>query len=68
MSRATPNCPIRDNEPCTLCFPGAEGPENCGLVYLVQTDDDMREQWVEHLRSAAAKRREARLAKQRAAV
>lgn len=36
-------CPIRAGEPCTLCFPGADGPQNCGLVYLVQSDDDLRE-------------------------
>lgn len=67
MSRANPICPIRDNEPCTLCFPGADGPENCGLVYLVQTDDDMREQWAKHLKAAAAERREIRLARRQLA-
>lgn len=39
-----PKCPIRVGEPCTLCFPGAEGPQNCGLVYLVQSDPELREQ------------------------
>jgi hypothetical protein len=28
-------------EPCTLCFPGATGPQDCGLVYLVQDDPEM---------------------------
>lgn len=60
----TPACPIRDGEPCSLCFPGADGPENCGLVYLVRTDDDMKEQWQEHLRKQAAQRRAERLARQ----
>jgi len=42
--RPEPRCPVRIGEPCTLCFPGAEGPQNCGLVYLVQTDPELRDQ------------------------
>ena len=42
--RPEPRCPIRIGEPCTLCFPGATGPQDCGLVYLVQTDPDLRDQ------------------------
>lgn len=34
-------CPIRPGEACSLCFPGANGPKDCGLVYLVQDDDEM---------------------------
>ncbi|MFM6851031.1 MAG: DUF6767 domain-containing protein [Terrabacter sp.] len=46
MSRRppTPMCPIRLGEPCSLCVPGATGPQDCGLVYLVQSDPEMREQ------------------------
>ena len=46
MSRRppTPMCPIRVGEPCTLCVPGATGPQDCGLVYLVQSDPELREQ------------------------
>lgn len=44
MAVPQPKCPIRDGDPCTLCFPGADGPQNCGLVYLVQSDDELREQ------------------------
>lgn len=44
-SRPQPKCPIRVGESCSLCFPGAEGPQNCGLVYLVQSDPELREQW-----------------------
>lgn len=46
MSRRppTPMCPIRLGDPCTLCVPGATGPQDCGLVYLVQSDPEMREQ------------------------
>ena len=42
--RPDPRCPVRIGEPCTLCFPGAEGPQICGLVYLVQTDPELRDQ------------------------
>ena len=41
-----PRCPIRLGEPCTLCFPGADGPQNCGLIYLVQNDPELVEQLV----------------------
>ncbi|SNU01990.1 hypothetical protein SAMN06298212_1226 [Ruaniaceae bacterium KH17] len=43
VSRSHPQaeCPIRPGDPCSLCFPGADGPENCGLVYLVQDDPEM---------------------------
>jgi hypothetical protein len=43
-TRPEPRCPIRIGEPCSLCFPGAAGPENCGLVYLVQSDVELRDQ------------------------
>ena len=43
-------CPIRIGESCTLCFPGAQGPRDCGLVYLVQSDPEMREQLAERRR------------------
>jgi hypothetical protein len=35
-------CPIRLGEPCSLCSPGATGPQDCGLVYLVMRDPDLR--------------------------
>lgn len=56
MPQRTPNprCPIRLGEPCTLCFPGARGPQDCGLVYLVQSDPELREE-------LAARRRERRV-------
>ena len=54
MARPEPRCPIRVGEPCSLCFPGADGPQNCGLVYLVQSDPDMRELWNDHRRKAKA--------------
>lgn len=39
-----PRCPIRIGEPCALCLPGAEGPQDCGLVYLFQSDPELRDQ------------------------
>jgi hypothetical protein len=38
-----PQCPIRPGDPCSLCVPGASGPQDCGLVYLVMSDPDLRE-------------------------
>ena len=37
-------CPIRLGEPCSLCVPGATGPQDCGLVHLVMRDPDLREE------------------------
>jgi hypothetical protein len=37
-------CPIRLGEPCSLCVPGASGPQDCGLVDLVMSDPDLREE------------------------
>ncbi|WP_341729784.1 DUF6767 domain-containing protein [Brooklawnia sp.] len=40
---ATPRCPLRPDDPCSLCQPGANGPQDCGLVYLVMDDPELRE-------------------------
>ena len=53
----TPQCPIRLGEPCTLCFPGATGPQDCGLVYLVESDDEIREQLAEKRREVLTTRK-----------
>lgn len=37
-------CPIRPGDACSLCYPGATGPQDCGLVYLVMSDPDLREE------------------------
>jgi len=37
-------CPIRIGDPCSLCHPGASDPQSCGLVYLVMSDPDLREE------------------------
>jgi hypothetical protein len=40
--RPVPKCPLRLGESCTLCNPGASGPEDCPTVYAVMTDPDLR--------------------------
>ena len=46
MPRNLPDagCPIRPGDACSLCQPGATGPQDCGLVYLVMADPDLREE------------------------
>ncbi len=46
-----PKCPIRPGEACSLCVPGVLGPQDCGLVYLVMSDPDLRER-LDHIRLA----------------
>jgi hypothetical protein len=58
----TPRCPIRPGDPCSLCQPGATGPHDCGLVYLVMDDPEMREELAGHRRRAADQRRSVRSA------
>ncbi|WP_395658405.1 DUF6767 domain-containing protein [Nocardioides sp.] len=47
MSRPVPQCPIRPGEACLLCESGATGPEDCGLVWLVMHDPDLRDRLAE---------------------
>ena len=54
MPTPQPTCPIRVGEPCTLCYPGADGPHNCGLVYLVMSDPELRVEWGERRRAQQA--------------
>lgn len=37
-----PRCPIRPGQPCTLCQVSVTGPQDCGLVYLVMHDPELR--------------------------
>ncbi|HVH93560.1 MAG: DUF6767 domain-containing protein [Nocardioidaceae bacterium] len=41
--RPDPRCPLRPNDHCTLCVPGATGPDDCPAVYLVMSDPDLRD-------------------------
>ena len=57
-SHVEPRCPVRVGEPCTLCVPGATGPRDCGLVYLVMDDDELRAALTENRRGRRARRAE----------
>jgi hypothetical protein len=39
---AVPECPLRPGQACTLYLPGATGPQDCGAVYLVFSDPELR--------------------------
>jgi hypothetical protein len=43
-SSAVPKCPLKPGQACTLCVPGATGPQDCGTVYLVLSDPELREE------------------------
>jgi len=45
-------CPLRPGDPCSLCVPGATGPHDCGLVYLVMDDPELKEQLADFRRAA----------------
>jgi hypothetical protein len=40
--RPEAKCPIRPGDACSLCVPDATGPQDCGLVWLVMNDDELR--------------------------
>ena len=40
-SRPAAKCPVRPGDPCSLCWPGATGPADCGLVYLARNDPEL---------------------------
>jgi hypothetical protein len=42
MSRSVPQCPVWPGDACSLCVPGATGPQDCTLVALVMDDPDLR--------------------------
>ncbi|MFE6734625.1 DUF6767 domain-containing protein [Microbacterium sp. NPDC057650] len=50
-----PMCPVRAGDPCTLCVPGANGPQDCSLVQLVMDDPELRER-ANELRQQARRR------------
>ncbi len=39
---ATPKCPLRPGDPCSLCVPGSSGPQDCQTVRLVMQDPELR--------------------------
>ncbi|NLE17131.1 MAG: hypothetical protein GX632_01140 [Propioniciclava sp.] len=52
MSHVEARCPLRPADKCSLCHPGADGPHNCGLVYLMMNDDELRAVYAEERRRA----------------
>lgn len=48
--RPDAKCPLRPGEPCTLCQVNVTGPQDCGLVYLVMDDPELRQAWVDSRR------------------
>lgn len=51
-TRPEAKCPLRPEEACNLCQLNVTGPHDCGLVYLVMSDPDLREEWGQRRRSA----------------
>jgi hypothetical protein len=38
-------CPLRDDQPCTLCHPDAKkGPQDCPTVAIVMDDEYLRDE------------------------
>jgi hypothetical protein len=56
VARPEPRCPIRIGDACSLCVPGVTGPEDCGLVWLVRRDPELRERLAELRREEVAAR------------
>ena len=52
MTRSVAKCPERPGDACSLCVPGATGPEDCPLVALVMDDPELRARLAELRREA----------------
>ncbi|MBE6477255.1 MAG: hypothetical protein E7Z97_04165 [Propionibacteriaceae bacterium] len=44
-----PMCPLRPEDYCSQCQAYATGPQDCGLVYMVLHDPELREMYKEQL-------------------
>lgn len=53
---ALPNalCPLRPGDACTLCVPGATGPQDCPTVAEVMRDPELRVRMAKLWRAYAA--------------
>ena len=51
-TRPEAKCPLRPDEFCNLCQMNVTGPHDCGLVYLVMSDPDLRNEWGERRHAA----------------
>lgn len=50
-TRPEAQCPLRPGDICNLCQLDVTGPHDCGLVYLVMSDEDQRTEWGERRRN-----------------
>ncbi len=57
-ARPEARCPLRPDEMCNLCQINVTGPQDCGLVYLVMSDEELRAEWGAR-RAAAGQRNRA---------
>ena len=46
-TRPEAQCPLRPGDLCNLCQLDVTGPQDCGLVYLVMSDPELRTEWGE---------------------
>ncbi|WP_058234414.1 DUF6767 domain-containing protein [Devriesea agamarum] len=53
--KAMPKCPLRPGDPCSLCVPGATGPQDCPTVRLVMDDPELRAMLQEKLAASRAR-------------
>lgn len=54
MTTVAARCPLRPGDSCTLCVPGATGPQDCPTVAEVMRDPVLRERLAELQREARA--------------
>lgn len=59
MSPAEAQCPVRPGDSCSLCHPGATGPHDCGLIWLVREDPDLYAEMQRLRREAREEKRRA---------
>lgn len=62
--RPDAQCPVRPGDACSLCVPGATGPQDCPLVWQVMQDPELQEILAEKRREYNAKMRARRAAQQ----
>jgi hypothetical protein len=55
MGKPDPMCPIRLGDACSLCVPGATGPQDCPLVAEVMRDPELRGRLAELRRERTAR-------------
>ncbi len=54
MTYVDARCPLRPGDMCSLCVPGATGPQDCPTVAEVMRDPALRVRLAELRREAAA--------------